>query len=213
MEIFYSVFGMIYAIVAGFVILVLLEDYNAIKNHIGEEINALQDLRDFLVYVDNNDEAVAEIKRAIKTYVASVIDKEWPAMVAAHKTDLDTSPELYAVMKSINQINPTNQSDIVALEKLIDTVGEITDHRTNRLDASQEKLPLLLKPFLITMSALVVFVFMLLAIPDPVARFLLNGANIVAVGFIYIIIIDLSNPFKGGWSIDDEDFRDLLTKL
>ncbi|MDM8559833.1 DUF4239 domain-containing protein [Candidatus Parabeggiatoa sp. HSG14] len=213
LEIFFSIFSIIYAIVAGFVIMVLLENYNAINAYIWAEINALQDLRDYLVYVDNQDEVVDKIKRTVKIYAESVIEKEWPEMVSSSKVDMDTSAEIYEVMKSINKIEITNQSDTVALSKLIDTVGNITTHRTNRLYSSYEKLPFLLMLFIIISSFLVVFIFTLLPIQDTIIRFLLNWVNIFAVVFIYIIIWDLSHPFNGTWSISNEPYRDFLTKM
>ena len=159
LEVFFGVFGVIYAIVAGFIILVLLENYSAIKAHIWAEVNTLQDLRDYLVYVDNQDTLVAEIKGAIKAYVESIIDKEWPQMINASQVDMDTSAEIYEIMQCINKLEVTNRSDSVALSKLIDTVGEITTHRTNRLYASGEKLPFLLMLFIIILSILVIFIF------------------------------------------------------
>ena len=197
LEVFFGVFGVIYAIVAGFIMLVLLENYSAIKAHIWAEVNALQDLRDYLVYVDNQNDVVDGIKGSIKIYVESVIQKEWPAMTGSGKVDVDTSVEIYEVMKGINKIEVTNRSDAIAQGKLIDTVGDITTHRTNRLCSSSEKLPFLLMLFLIILSILVVFIFTLLPIEDFATRFLLNGVNIFAVIFIYVVIWDLSNPFKG----------------
>ncbi len=213
LEVFFGVFGVIYAIVAGFIILVLLENYSAIKVHIWAEVNALQDLRDYLVYVDNQEDVVDEIKGTIKIYAESVIEKEWPEMSGSDKIDMDTSAEIYAIMKRIHKIEITNRSDAVALGKLIDTVGDITTHRTNRLYSSAEKLPFLLMLFIIILSILVIFIFTLLPIQDMMIRFLLNGVNIFAVVFIYIIIWDLSHPFKGAWSISSEPYQDLLTKM
>lgn len=213
LEVFFGVFGVIYAIVAGFIILVLLENYNAIKAHIWAEVNALQDLRDYLIYVDNQNDVVDEIKGTIKVYVASVIEKEWPKMISSGKVDMDTPVEIYEVMKSINHIEITNRSDAVALGKLIDTVGDITTHRTNRLYSSGERLPFLLMLFIIILSVLVILTFTFLPIEDMLIRFLLNGINIFVVVFNYIVIQDLSHPFKGAWSINNEPYRDLLTTM
>jgi len=213
LEIFFSIFSLVYAIVAGFVIMVLLENYNAINAHIWAEVNALQDLRDYLIYVDNQDGIVEEIKGTIKRYAKSIIDTEWPEMIGSSKLDMDTSTEIYDIMKSINKIEVTNRSDAVALSKLIDTVGHITTHRTNRLASSSEKLPFLLVLFIILSSVLVVFIFTLLPIQDMFIKFLLNGINIFAVIFIYVIIWDLNHPFKGTWSVKNEPYQDFLTNI
>ncbi|MCA8996423.1 MAG: DUF4239 domain-containing protein [Planctomycetaceae bacterium] len=213
MEVFFGVFGMIYAIVVGFVILVLLENYNALKVHIWEEVNALQDLRDCLVYVDDQPESVLAVRGATKRYVESVLDEEWKEMSGTGPADLDTSPQLYCMMKNVHKVQVANQSDAVALGKLIDTIGEITTHRTNRLAACRERLPFLLMFYINVLSVLVVFLFSLLAIESLAARVLLNGVNLFAVGFMYLVIWDLNHPFQGFWSIDDGPYRSLIARI
>ncbi len=213
LEVFFGVFGVIYAIVAGFIIVVLLENYRAIKGHIWAEVNALQDLRDYLIYVDNQQHVVGEIKGTIKMYVESIITQEWPDMVNCRKINMDTPTTIYAIMQGINRIDVTNSSDAVALSKLIDTLGEITTHRTNRLYASGEKLPFLLMLFIVILSILVVFAFTLLPIEDMTIRILLNGINMFAVVFSYIVIQDLSHPFQGAWCINSEPYQDLLKTM
>lgn len=213
LEVFFGVFGVIYAIIAGFVILVLLQNYNTIKVHIWAEVNALQDLRDYLIYVDNQNNVVEKMRKTIKNYVESIIEKEWKDMVGSGKVDMDTSAEIYEIMKSINTIKVTNPSDAVALNKLIDTLGNITTHSTNRLYSSGEKLPFLLFLFVIILSILVVFIFTLLPIQDTLTRFLLNGVNIFTAVFIYIIIWDLNHPFKGTWSINYKPYQNFLARM
>jgi len=213
LEVFFSVFGTIYAIMVGFVIMVLLNQYSTIKDHIGSEINALQDLRDYLVYLDNNDRIRADIKDRIKEYVESVIETEWPQMVGTGKVDTDTSPELYAIMEAIHEIKPTNQSDIVALDKLIDTVGCITTYRTDRLYACSEKLPPLLKNITMFLSFSLVIIFLGLSISNPALKMLLSAVMTFAISLIESVLVDLDNPFKGDWCITSEAFGDLLKKF
>jgi len=59
----------------------------------------------------------------------------------------------------------------------------------------------------------VVFIFTLLPIEETAMRFLLNGINIFAVVFIYVVIWDLSHPFKGAWSLSSEPYQDLLPRM
>jgi len=51
---FYTVFGVLYAIIAGFLIIEALGKYNKLHEIIDEEINNLQDIRDLAIYLNPN---------------------------------------------------------------------------------------------------------------------------------------------------------------
>lgn len=213
METFFNVFGTLYAIMVGFVILMVSNYYHQIKNAINDEINSIQDLHDYLVYVDNNDQVVLEIKQAINDYISSIIEQEWPKMRSSEHTEVFTSEPLYNIMKKINKLEPKNPSDIAALEKLMSEVNAITTYRTDRLGMSNENLPPLLVHVSFILSVSVVFVFLFMPIDSFFLKIILNGILSFAVGLIYYMIIDLNNPFRGDWRVTFDSYQKLLEKL
>ena len=212
-EIFFTILGTIYAVMAGFVMLVVLENYTTIKNHLAEEVNSLQDLRDYLLYLDNQEDKVQTIKDRIKTYVDSLVNSEWPSMMKKSRMHVDTSPEIYQIMSGIHQINVDNPSDRVALQKLIDIVGRVTTLRTDRLTACSEALPRSLIHVMQLLSASVIVVFMLVPLGNFAMIVALNGLVAFVITMIYGMIQDLNNPFKGSWSVTPELFVDLQKNL
>lgn len=141
LQCFFEIFGVVYAIIVGFAMLLVSENYKAFKQHLHAETDDLQDLRDYLLYVDGQDQLVKEIKVNIRKYVEEILNDEWPAMMGDKQVEMDTPKQLYAVMLSVNRIQRTNESDAVALERLIATIASITTHRMERLHAAHEKLP------------------------------------------------------------------------
>lgn len=212
-EIFFTILGTIYAIMAGFVMLVVLDNYTKIKDHLADEVNSLQDLRDYLLYLDNQEERVQDIKDKIKTYVDSLIAIEWPSMVKKQKIHVDTSPEIYQIMSSIHNVNIDNPTDRIALGKLIDVIGRVTTLRTDRLTACSEALPRSLMQIMQILSAAVIFVFMLVPLGSFPMIVSLNGLIAFVVVMIYGMIQDLNNPFRGSWSVTPELFVDLQKNL
>lgn len=213
LEIFFNLFGILYAIIIGFAIYVVLNNYNEIKYYMSNEINELQDLRDYLMYVDGQEETKKGIKKNIKRYVESVIHQEWTAMSLGKEVDIDTPAELYDVMVAVNKIEPANASDNVALDKLIGSISAITTYRTNRLNASIEKLPPLLRHLILILSVFIVFTFTLIPIDNFWVNMGLNGLNSFGIALIYFVIIDLDYPFGGVWCITPKPFEDFLKKL
>lgn len=119
-DLFYSVFGVIYAIIIGFILAELLTRFYRLMSCIGDELNAVEDVRDFLVYVDENNEVKKDIKVSLFNYLGVVIDQEWDAMKRSCSSfDSDTSSELYRVMESVENIKVIDQSDGVSLSAII----------------------------------------------------------------------------------------------
>ena len=213
LEVFFGLFGVLYAIIIGFAIFEVLRNYNEIKALMNAEVNELQDLRDYLMYVDGQDETKKEIVSHIKRYAESVVNEEWPAMCSYKKLDIDTPDQMYDVMKSVNKIKPANDSDVMALQKLIDTIGTVTTHRTDRITASIERLPSLLTQLIFILSLFMVSIFAMIPIDSMVIKMTLIGINTFGIAFIYFVIRDLDYPFGGIWSIQPEPFKDFIARF
>ena len=65
-EEFYSVFGMIYAIVSGFLLVEVLNRFNKLSEVVEAELNAISDVRDFLLYVDGQEDIKQSVKKISK---------------------------------------------------------------------------------------------------------------------------------------------------
>ena len=212
LEVFFSLFGVLYAIIIGFAIYVVLDNYNQVKQCMGKEINELQDLRDYLMYVDDQDEVKEKILKDINAYVQSVISKEWPAMISCQDVDSDTPAEIYAIAQNINTIKTNNPSDSIALERLINSLSAVTTYRTERLVASIEKLPALLRHVIFILSLFIIMVFMLIPITSVWLNMGLNALNSFGIVLIYFVIMDLDYPFGGVWSIRPNPYEKFLQK-
>ena len=141
---FFNVFGVVYAIVAGFLLVTVLSRYSALSQTIEDELNAIESIRDFLVYLDDEqDRAKTAMKKALADYARSLSTKEWEEMSDPRaRMNSDTSEDLYEVMRKGKKIQVRNESDSVVLSALVDNISEITKLRTRRIALSNERLPL-----------------------------------------------------------------------
>lgn len=214
MEIFFGVFGTMYAIIVGFVILMIADHYHEIRQNIAGELNSLQNLHDYLIYLDDSHrETIGHITAALHTYLQSIIKKEWPVMVSKQHSHIYTSPELYDLMKAIDKIQPKNEKDLIGFENLIEEVNEVTTYRTNRLSMSNEKPPSILIHIVLILSIIVIVIFTFIPLNFLVLKLILDGALAFSVTLIYNMILDLNNPFWGDWNITVEDYVTLAEKI
>jgi hypothetical protein len=214
--VFLGLFGALYTIVVGFVIFILVENYAELRDVTNLELNALTDLRDYLLYLDMDaKDAVSDrTSSALAGYADCVANKEWPNMSRRDYIDLD-APEVTALIESVHSIDTggeLNESDKIALENLMRLVGELTTLRSRRLAGTHERIPATMYLFVVLMGLLSIFLFAL-SDSDRASKVILGAANVTAVVFVCHMIHDLSNPFRGQWSISCEGFKAFYEKV
>ena len=201
-EEFYSVFGMIYAIVSGFLLVEVLNRFNKLSEVVEAELNAISDVRDFLLYVDGQEDIKQSVKKELQEYVHSVATVEWSTMNDDYAVlNSDTSKELYDVMHAVNKVGVNNESDREALHFLISEMSSITSLRTERISIANQQLPPRLKHLLVYMSVVLVAAFVINAGMEPWIHCFMVGSISACVHLLYIVIADLNTPFTGLWTI------------
>ena len=129
------------------------------------------------------------------------------------QVEMDTPEEVYAIMRSVNKIRRTNESDGVALERLVATIASITTHRMERLHAAHEKLPSPFRQLILILSVCLLFAFSLMPIPSLVGRLVLGSLLTLNTVLIVFVIYDIADPFRGVWQIEPDGFQSLLERI
>ena len=151
-SIFATVFGTVYAITEGFLLASVLSRYGSLSLAIENELNAVESLRDFLVYfypaegAPNADVelAVAEVNRSLAVYVQHFAGNDWRRMCYGwgdEPLDSDTCPELYHIIQSIRDLPTTTDRQLIALRLLMVTAAQLCEHRTKRIALANDRLP------------------------------------------------------------------------
>jgi len=212
---FFNVFGVVYAIVAGFLLLTVLNRYSALSRVIEDELNAVESIRDFLVYLrDDQHEASTRMKRALARYVRSLSENEWGQMSdPSAAMNSDTSEELYEVMRSGKAIQADGSADRIALTAIVENVSEVTKLRTRRIALSNERLPSRLKMLMVFMSVVLAVAFALLGVRGAPIHVFILVTLVVSIHLLYMIIEDLNHPFYGVWNVAKDPLERLLARF
>lgn len=214
-EVFFSVFGIIYAIIVGMLIVEALSRFNNLRALTEQELNAVEDIRDFLIYLDDDDEARPAIWAGLLAYVNSVVKKEWEKMRddPAHM-DSDTSAQLYQIMKEVRKIKVGKGTSGVALESIMNKIAELTTYRTDRIKRSVEYVTLPLRVLILGLSIALVVGLILMVIPFGLKLFMVI-VTVAAMTTLYVLISDLNRPFAEEelWTIDNKSFKEVAKGL
>jgi hypothetical protein len=212
---FFTVFGVVYAIVAGFLLVSVLTRYGALSQTIEDELNAVESIRDFLVYFSGEQKTPAQaVNRSLATYAESVARVEWEEMAdPAIPTNSDTSEELYQVMRSTGAIHATGERDNAILSAVIASVSDLAKMRTRRIALANERLPPRLRLLLLFMSFVLIASFLAVGVRSGIVHVFMTSSVSISAYLLYWIIADLDHPFYGFWNIDRSPLDDLIKRF
>jgi hypothetical protein len=205
---FFTVYGVLYAIIVGFLMLEALSKYNNLSELIDEEVNDLQDIRDFTFYLQCPGHIKEKILSELGEYAYSVATKEWQQMKTSQSTDRDpdTTKEFYEILLAINNMEIANKFDEIALKILLNKIAEITTDRTKRLSIAHQRLPLQMKFLLYLMSVILIVGLILVGVHHLSIHIIMVVSLVMSVHLLNILIFDLDNPFKGLWQLTPQLF-------
>ena len=225
-EVFFNIFGTVYAVIAGLILVDEFQRHSQLKEKLELELNALQDIRDFLDYMDvdckNETEkakqlkAKANIRHSLFMYTLSILSHDWPLMRQGKRNlDSDTTKELKDLMLKINTlvIGKNNESDKVGLRSMMSLVADITTLRTQRITIVNATVPIQLKYLIHLMGGILVLGIMLLGIHSLFLHLLLTFFSSSIILIIYLLFEDLHRPFEGQWKISSGGFYQYLAKM
>lgn len=212
---FFSVFGIVYAIVAGFLLVTVLTKYSDLSLAIESELNAIESVRDFLTYLnETNNKVATEIKVALSHYTSSLLDHEWVEMSDPFEPmDSDTSEELYEIMRKSKNISVDTEKDGVVFTALVENISDITKLRTRRIALANDRLPPRLKILMVFMSIVIITAFILLGVQNIYTHVAIIVSLTFSIHLLYMIIEDLDHPFYGIWNINRLPLEELVKRF
>ena len=208
---FFTVFGMMYAIMSGFLLLKVLDRFTSLSKAVDSEVNSLQDARDLLVYFEPNQTgAKKHMIMQLMEYLNSVGQVEWKLMSRRKGDSMssDTTQELRDIMTSVKQLEVTNYTDQVALNAMIEKLSSVTSSRTDRITLAYERLPAQLKLLLTFLSVILIGGFVLMPVGNAIVHLSMVGTVAAAVYLLAAAIFDLDHPFTGAWNISKKPLLD-----
>lgn len=211
---FFTVYGVLYAILAGFLIVEAISKYNSLQAIIDDELNNIQDIRDLAIYLNCEKSVIRKIISELIDYLDYVAHKDWVGMMnGCKKLDSDTSREMYEIYSAINAIELNDKRDEISLKILMSKMVEITTLRTKRISLAGQKLPNSLKLLMTIMSAVLVIGFLALGVHNLIFHLVMIVSILSSVLILHGIILDIDHPFDGTWNLSSEPYLALKKKM
>ena len=212
LEIFFSVFGLVYAIIVGLFVIEAHRRMRELSSLIQNESDAADDIIDFLRYFKGPEQIAAT--DAIRGHLLSFADS-----LPHNLQHLDDEeqlrkwrPNINEMIRNIECLDPITPASNSALDGLVRKVADLTTFRLEAMQVAKGGFPTPFYLLLGSMPIVVIGGFILMDVESEIIHRLLIATIAVVMWFLSVLVWDLDHPRKAIWNIQDE-LTDYVSEL
>jgi Protein of unknown function (DUF4239) len=207
----FSAVGVLYAVVLGFVVVVVWQKYDGAVSNVENEVDATGNLYHVVDAFPSAPRSA--VRDGLRSYVETVIRIEWPAM--AHDQDVPElgARQLEGVSLAVDTFSPTKFKELAAQQAAIAQMQRLFDARRARLIAAVPAVPSVLWFALVAGAlAMVAFCF-IFGVENRPAQLMMTAILVGLIGILFVVIEEFSTPFSGSVRISSEGWVYLAQRL
>ena len=205
----YSTLGVIYAVLLGFVAVIVWQDFDRAKLNVEMEVNCLANL-----YINSEPfEQVfkQKVHDGVVTYTRAVID-EWD-MLEKGECNPKAQKAIEQLILLYSDYSPKSETEKVFFAESINKVNELLGLRRMRLMDSHTGIHFLLW-FVLIIGGIITIVFTIFFGTESLnAKILMSMLLAVLIVLVLFTILEFSFPFTGSASVSCEPFQQLSVRL
>ena len=202
--------AVVYAIIVGFMVITLWENYVAAGDTVENETSSLRDVVQFSGAF--GPAAQNEIRRQVVQYAKSVTTMEWQAMAQgedspAAQMDFD---RLITAVQGLRVRGPAQQEVLGNMLAQVDAAGR---ERQRRLELSGPQIPAPMWLVVILTSVVTIGFCLLFEIKSARLRYFMVAAVVAVISAILVLSLLLEYPFSGSIEVKPTPFQHVAGEL
>jgi len=207
----FSAVGVLYAVVLGFVVVVVWQKYDDSVSNVENEVDAVGNLYHV---VDAYPPAIRDrIRSGLVDYSKTVARLEWPAMERGEEIPALGSQQLENVTYAVDTFGPTNLKEFAAQQAAMAAEQRLFDARRSRLIEAVPAVPSVLW-FALVVGALAMVAFcFIFGVENRPAQLMMTAILVGLIGILFVVIAEFSTPFKGSVRISNDGWVYLQQRL
>ena len=206
----FSVIGVTFAVLLAFVAMLAWEHFNKAKAASYAEAASVLDV--YNASVGFADPAASSMRDDIIGYVQTVVRVEWPAQAEGRIVDAGT-----VQLKKLNSIaiglKPSGVADSNLHALLLQSLTRLWEARQERLLAADTTIPTVIWIVTLVGGGLTIAFGSLLGVPSLGMHLVMSAALAISGVLVLILIIALSNPFRGDFRVSTLPFDRVLMQI
>jgi hypothetical protein len=197
--------GVIYAVLLGFLVVVVWESYDNAKANIADEATHLTTAYRLTAGMRFPAERIA-MRAALRRYTKAVIEDEWTRQALTGKASPDARAAV-GNMYSAFHVMPLTQSGSQINGEFLRTLSAITVERNRRIIQAAESLPWIIWLGLVLGGAIVVGLTFVLYMETVWLHVVVSSVLAALIGTLLYLVIVLNRPFVGPMALTPEPFE------
>lgn len=206
----FSIIGVTYAVLLAFVAMLAWEGFNRAKAASYAEAALIGDVYSLSTGFTNPEEA--SLRNEVMSYARRVVIVEWPEQAQGRTVDQD-SAYLNGLNRMALGLHPADQADRDLRSLLLQAIERLWDARQERLLAAQSTIPDIVWFVVIAGGALTVAFGSFLGAPSLRMQLAMSAVLAASGALVLILIIALSNPFRGDFRVSTAPFEHVLSRM
>ncbi len=206
----FSAVGVIYAVVLGFVVVVVWQKYDATVSNVDEEIAAVSDL--YRVSAGLPEPAQSRVRADLRGYSQAMIDVEWTRMAQRVIIPADLT-EIENMAFTVNTVKPANAGQSNAQQASIEQVNRLFDARRQRIIETAPSVPQVLWVTLYMGALAMLFFCYLFGVENRPTQLIMTAVLAGIIAMLFTVIDEFDAPFSGSVSISDDGWRIIAQHL
>ena len=206
----FSIIGVTYAVLLAFVAMLAWDGFNRAKAASYAEAALIGDVYNLSAGFAEPERSA--IRNEIFGYARHVVTIEWPAQAEGQAVDPD-SVFLSGLNKMVLAAHPSSQADDNLDLLLLQTMERLWDARQERLLAAQTTIPGIVWFVVVVGGGLTVAFGAFLGAPSMRMQLAMSSVLAASGALVLILIIALSNPFRGSFRVTTMPFEHALSRM
>jgi hypothetical protein len=206
----FSIIGVTYAVLPAFVATLAWDGFNKAKaaSHLEAAL-----VMDVIAAADGIAEpARANLLESMTRYTRAVVAIEWPAQAEGHVARAGDR-FLNEVQRLVVSLKPESQADTNLHALLLSSLTRLRDARQERLLAAETTIPTIVWFVVIAGGAITIAFGSFLGAPSVLMHLGMSCLLAVSGVLVLVLIIALSNPFRGDFRVSTAPFDYVLSRL
>lgn len=207
----FSAVGVLYAVVLGFVVVVVWQKYDGAVANVETEVDAVGDL--YHVVDAYPPTLRREIRMGLVGYVTTVVRVEWPAMARDRTVPEDGATELNKVSYAIDTFAPSSFKEFAAQQAAMANEQRLLDARRARLIEAVPAVPAVLWFALVAGAAGMVAFCYFFGVENRPMQLMMTAILVGLIGILFVVIAEFSTPFSGSVRVSADGWFYLAQRL
>jgi Protein of unknown function (DUF4239) len=207
----FSVIGVLYAVVLGFVVVVVWEKFDDANAHVQNEAAAASDL---FRTVGALDPALRDhVRTQLASYGQHEIDVEWPLMAQGKLPRYGLAGGIETIVAEVDHYQPKNPGQVNVHQMALADAERLMDARRQRIDDTAPSVPQLLWFALICGAVATLGFSYLFGVENRGAQLVMTAVLAGVIAILFVVIHEFDSPFSGTVGVSDVAWNDFLSRI